>query len=131
MSDDLHPLADDPLALEAFEKIRRVGADRADGQTITCDGRKYHMTAHTVSTIRTVHVVLETLDGKAAGHKRAMAIVEVSENGYAGGPGGLDLVLPALCEGIRVHGRPHVTHDYRVLPWLPVPTAFQTIGHDK
>ena len=131
MTVEPHPLARNPLAFLALEKIRRVGVARADGQIITQEGIEHGMTVHTISTIKTVHVVLEALSGAAAGHQRAMAIVEVHENGYAGGPGGLDLVLRALYEGIRVHGHPQITHDYRVLPLLPVPSAFQATGHDS
>ena len=120
-----HPLAHEPLVFLAFEKIRRVGVDRADGQIITHEGIEYRMIAHSISTIETHHVVLELLQGNAAGHKRAMAFVKVREHGYAPGPGGLDLVLPALYSGIRVHEHPDLLHDYFVLPWLSVPPTFQ------
>lgn len=125
-----HPLAHEPLAFLALEKIRRVGVDRADGQIITHEGIAHNMIAHSISTIETFHVVLEPLQGKAAGHKRALAIVKVREHGYAAGPGGLDLVLPALHSGIRVHGHPDLNHDYFVLPWLAVPPAFQAIEQE-
>lgn len=126
-----HPLAHEPLAFLAFEKIRRVGVDSADGQIITHEGIEYGLTVHTISTITTVHVVLEALNGPATGHQRAIGIVSVQENGYTCGPGGLDLVFRALYEGIRVHGHPHITHDYRVLPFLPVPPAFQATKDDS
>lgn len=126
-----HPLANDPLAFLVFEKFRRVGADRADDQIITHQGIEHRMIAQTIGTIKTVHVVLQTLHGPDAGHQRAMAIVAVHENGYASGPDGLGLVLPALHAGIHVQGAPSSTADYRVLPWLPVPPAFQTTGHDR
>lgn len=125
-----HPLAHEPLAFLAFEKIRRVGVDRADGQIITHEGIEHSMIAHSISTIETHHVVLEPLQGYAAGHKRAMAFVKVREHGYAPGPGGLDLVLPALHSGIRVHGHPDLLHDYFVLPWLSVPPSFQAVEQE-
>lgn len=131
MTIEPHPLARDPLAFLTLEKIRRIGPDRADGKTITHQGIEHVMIVHTVGTIKTFHVVLEALSGATAGHKRAIAIVEIHENGYADGPGGLDLVLPALFDGIRVHGHPHITHDYRVLPCLPVPSAFQVTDYGR
>ena len=130
MKDENHPLADDPLALLAFEKIRRVGVDKADGQTLMHDGTEYFITSHTVSRIHALHIVLEVKTGNAVGHKRAMAIVEVSENGYAPEVNGLGLILPALVEGVRVPGHPHTNLEYRVLPWVSVPLAFQGDGDD-
>ena len=126
-----HPLANDPLAFLTLEKIRRVGADRADGQTITHEGTEYGVTAHTISTITTVHVVLERLNGPGAGHQRAIAIVEVRDNGYPGGPGGLDYVLPALLNGVQVPDHPVKQWSYCVLPWVPVPAALATTDDDS
>ena len=131
MTTESHPLASDPLAFLAFEKFRRVGVDRADGQTVTHLGIEHGMTVHTIGTIKTVHIVLDALKGPSVGHQRALAIVEIREHGYAGGPGGLDLMLPALCSGISVHGHLHLNHDYRVLPCLPIPAAFQSRAHDR
>lgn len=125
-----HPLACDPLAFLAFEKFRRVGAAIADGKTITHDGNQHRLTVHTICTVKTVHVVIEPVAGLETGQKRAMAIISIEENGYASGPGGLDLVLPALYEGTHVHGSPSSACDYRVLTHLPVPPAFQDDGHD-
>lgn len=121
-----HPLANDPLAFLTLEKIRRVGADRADGQTITHEGTEYGVTAHTISTITTVHVVLERLNGPGAGHQRAIAIVEVRDSGYQGGPGGLDYVLQGLVNGVHVPGHPVAQWCYHVLPWVTVPPAIAT-----
>lgn len=131
MKDENHPLADEPLTLLALEKVRRNGVDRADGQTITHDGTEYFMTSHTVCTIEAVHIVLEAKKGKAVGHKRAMAMVKITENGYAPDLNGLSLILPALYEGVRVPSHPHINLEYRVLPCLPVPLAFQGDGNDN
>lgn len=125
-----HPLANEPLVCLAFEKIRRVGVDCADGQIITHAGIEHRMIAHSIGRIETCHVVLERLQGNGAGHKQAMAIVTISENGYAPGPNGLSLILPALYEGVRVPGHPHMNLEYRVLPCLPVPPAFQGEAND-
>jgi hypothetical protein len=126
-----HPLAHEPLAFLAFEKIRRVGVDHADGQIITHDGTEYRITSHTVGAIKAMHIVLQVTKGKAAGHKSAMAIVEIKENGYAPEFNGLSVMLPALVEGVRVPGHPHTDYEYRVLPHLPVPLAFQGDGNDN
>lgn len=125
MTGDAHPLANDAVTLLAFEKCRRIGVERADGQTITHDGIEYRIISHTIGTIKAMHIVLEVTKGKAVGHRRAMAMVEIRENGYAHGPNGLSLILPALYEGVRVPGHPHMNLEYRVLPCLPVPLAFQ------
>lgn len=130
MKDENHPLADDPLALMAFEKVRSNGVDRADGQTLTHDGTDYLMISHSVSRLHAMHIVLEAKTGNAVGHKRAMAIVEVSENGYAPEFNGLSMILPALVEGVRVPGHPHTNLEYRMLPWVSVPLAFQGDGDD-
>ena len=123
-----HPLAHEPLAFQAFEKIRRVGVDHADGQVITHDGTEYRITSHTVAAIKAVHIVLEVTEGNVVGHKRAMAMVEIDESGYAPEFNGLSVILPALVEGVRVPGHPHTNLEYRVLPWVSVPLAFQGDG---
>jgi hypothetical protein len=70
-----------------------------------------------------VHVVLKKLSGPAEGHQRAMAVVDVQNNGYRGGPDGVALLLPALLQGLRVDGYPS-TRSYYVLPHLEVPRIF-------
>lgn len=119
-----HPLADDPLALAVFEKIRRIGANRADGQTIPHGGHHYKLTSHTISVFSTVHVVLEKLDGLGKGYQRAMAIVEATDNGYRGCFDGASLLIPALCRGVHIPDRTKQTRFYRVLPMLDVPALF-------
>lgn len=126
-----HPQAHDPLAFLALEKIRRVGAERADGQTITHECVEYGLTVHTVSTITTQFATLETLTGDAMGHQRCIVIVEVRDSGYPGGPGGLDCVLPELANGVFVPGHPVKQWTYRVLPWVPVPAALATTSDDS
>lgn len=131
MTANPHPLADDPLAFEAFEKIRRVGVDRADGQTFTQNGSEYGITAHRISTISTVHVILETLQGKGAGHQRAMVIVTIGSNGYRGGPDGQDFVLRAMRDGVKVDDRHgHNLRSHHVLPWVAVPAIFIADGDE-
>lgn len=131
MKDENHPLADDPLALLAFEKIRRNGVDRADGQTITHDGVIYRIISHTVGTIKAQHICLQAENGNAIGHKRSMVMVEITENGYAPEFNGLSPILPALVQGVRVPGHPGSNLEYRVLPWVSVPLAFQGDGDDN
>lgn len=131
MTDEAHPLERYPLPFLAFEKVRRVGVARANGNTVTHEGIAHRMTVQTTSTIKTVHIVLEAIDGPIAGHQRAMAIIETRQHGYRGEPAGLDLVLPALHNGIRVYGHPLFYLDYRVLPCLPVPRVFLPTGHDR
>lgn len=131
MNTQPHPLASDPLAHMAFEKIRRVGATCADGQIIQYESVEHGLTVHRISTIETIHVVIKTLNGRAGDFQRAMAIIKVEDKGYVGGPGGLDLVLPALHLGVRVPGHLADGWEYSVLPWLPVPQLFCATDHDR
>lgn len=118
----LHP---DSLEHAVFEKVRRCGADRADGQTIWHGGKRYDLTAHTISTIKTVHVVMESVmeDAPERGHQRAMAMVIVNNNGYHGGPTGCAYVLEALINGVRLPDRTNPCLSTFVLPVLEVPRA--------
>lgn len=121
-----HPLDRDSLEFAIFEKVRRTGADRADGKTVWHNGKEYGLTVNTISTFKTVHVVIEHLDeGGIQGHQRAMAIVDVVNNGYLGGPNGSSLLLTALIDGVRVAAHPGLTRSYHVLPILEVPPIFQ------
>lgn len=119
----LHP---DSLEFAVFEKVRRTGVEGTDGQTLSHGGRRYELTAHTISTIKTVHVLMECSDADApeVGHQRAMAIVAVCNNGYRGGPNGLAPTLTALVDGARIEGMPSLTHSYFVLPHVDVPPCF-------
>ena len=131
MSTAPHPLAHDPLALLVLEKVRRVGSDRADGQTIRYEGRDYGLTVNKIGVINTVHFVIEALDGPTLGHQRSMVILEILDDGYRGGPGGLDFVLPAMLNGVQVPGHPLKSLSYRVLPCVPVPAVFSATDHDS
>ena len=124
-----------PNSLEhaVFDQIRRVVADRANGETIQHDGRTYALTANTTCTIKSVHVVAEVVGGDRPhthGYQRAMAIVSVCNNGYRAGPTGGAHVLEALVNGARVSGRPCSTNSYFVLPHLEVPPAFAVPSPD-
>lgn len=118
-----HPLAAHPLEYAAFEKIRRNGIQRAGGKTIWHGGQEWLITVNVISTLTTSHVVLKRLDKSAVSHQQAMAILDITNNGYQGGPDGLSLLLPALQSGIQVAGHP-LTRSYRVLPCLEVPGIF-------
>lgn len=116
-----HILSNDPLAHAVFEKLRRNGHAHTDGQTIRIDGREYGITAHDVCTLQLVHVIIEHLDGPTMGNERAMAVLEVSNNGYHTMDGTAHL-MPALLNGlvIKDQARP-AQHSYHVLPWVEVP----------
>lgn len=124
--DALHP---DSLEHAVFEKVRRCGPDRANGQTIWQNGKAYDLTVNTISTVKTVHVVMRQVNDEipTAGVQRAMAIVAVHNNGYVGGPNGLTYTLTALVDGVRcaVRGRPSLTDSFFVLPFLDVPPCFE------
>ena len=110
-----HPLDRDSLQFAIFEKVRRCGADGANGQNIIHNGIEYGLTVNTISTFKTVHVVTEALNGgPLQGHQRAMAVLDVVNNGYHGGPNGSALLLTALLDGIRVSGHPGLTRSWRL-----------------
>ncbi len=125
-----HVLCSDPLLHVVFEKIRRCGPDRADGQTIRVEGVEHGVTAHSVCTLRLVHVVTEQLEGLALGYQRAMVVLEVNKNGYPGMDGAAHL-MPALLNGLLIvdpiqPGR----HQWHVLPVVDVPQIFAS-GDDE
>ena len=125
-----HILSNDPLAHAVFEKLRRNGHARTDGQTIRVEGREYGITAHAVCTLQLVHVVVEDLDDPSLGNQRAMAFLEVNQNGYHGMDGAAHL-MPALIDGLVIKdpSRP-AQHSWRVLPWVEVPFVF-AFGNDE
>jgi len=108
-----------------FEKVRRCGAGRAHGQRITHGGGQYDLTVNTLSIIETVHVVAERVPDESMpnGHQRAMAVVNVYDNGYRGGIEGSQYVFQALLKGVRVPTGNSLHHRF-VLPALDVPTIF-------
>ena len=106
-----------------FEKLRRCGASRADGQRIEHDGREYDLTVNTISRIETVHVVAQDVTLPETGIQRAMAVVSVYNNGYRGGHTGCAYVLEALIRGLRVPDFIR-TRSHFVLPVLEVPGIF-------
>lgn len=120
-----HVLCSDPLAHVVFDKLRRCGPDRTDGQTIRVDGNEYGISAHTVCTLRLVHVVTECLGDPGTGHQRAMAVLEIEQNGYQGMAGAVHL-MPALVDGLVIFDPlcPD-RHSWRVLPWVEVPHCFK------
>lgn len=124
MMSDEHVLCSDPLAHVVFDKLRRCGPDRTDGQTIRVDGNEYGLEAHTVCTLRLVHVVTERLDDPGMGHQRAMVVLEVNKNGYPGLDGAAHL-MPALIDGIVIEDpRRPAHHSWRVLSCVEVPRCF-------
>lgn len=119
-----HILCGDPLAHAVFDKLRRLGHSDADGQTIRVEGREYGITAHAVCTLKLVHVVMENTDGPAVGHQKAMVVLEIHKNGYAGIDGAAHL-MPALIDGLVI-GDPHrpAQHSWRVLLRVELPPCF-------
>lgn len=119
-----HILCSDPLAHAVFEKLRRNGHDRTDGQTIRIEGTEHGITAHAVCTLQLVHVVMERLDGPGAGYQRAMVALEIQKNGYHGMDGAAHL-MPALMDGLVITdpARP-AHHSWRVLPIVELPRCF-------
>nr|WP_319563351.1 hypothetical protein [uncultured Rhodoferax sp.] len=119
-----HVLCDDLLAHAVFQKLRTIGHASTDGQTIRVEGREYGITAHAVCTLQLVHVVVENIDGPTLGNQRAMAFLEVNQNGYHGMPATTHL-MPALMDGLVIKDpiRP-AQHSWRVLPCVEVPPAF-------
>lgn len=117
-------LAADSLQFAVFEKIRRVGADHANGQTIRYNGKEYGLTVNLICKIETIHVVIEHLDEAMQGHQQAMAVVDIYNHGYHG-LDGASLLLPALLSGVEICEGPQAhIHSYRVLPHLEVPYVF-------
>lgn len=121
----------DSLQFAAFEKIRRVGADRADGGTFFHQGIEYGLTVDMPSRLELVHVVIQRIGGPAPGHQQAMAVLCLCRQDCHDVKG-LNLVMAALADGVVVKDalRPEVL-SWRVLPVLPVPSCYATPPDDK
>jgi hypothetical protein len=106
-----------------FNKLRSVGQARTDGQTIRVEGEEHDITAHSVCTLKLVHVV--TKQKEEPHHVRAMVLLEIKNHGYRD-MGGSAHLLEALIGGLVVSdpSRPDF-HSWRILPNVQVPYQFK------
>ena len=118
-------LPPDSLEKALFVHMRRMGADRLGMSPLEHDGEPWEVIANTVGTIRAIHVTAES--AKHEGRFRSMVVVEVNNNGYRGGPDGLDSVLQALVSGVRLDGTKGqpLTTSFHVLPMVETPCIFR------
>lgn len=119
------PLLDpESLQFAVFEKIRRIGADHADGAMLTHNGAKYAVTVDAPCKLELIHVVIELKSGPAAGTRQAMAVL-CMRNQDRHDVNGLGLLVNALASGVTITDatRPQYL-SWRVLPLLPVPDCY-------
>lgn len=110
-----------PVQGAAFDQLRRVGADRADGAVIDVDGTKYRMLVDRPATLDAHHITLQCLD--APRHKVSMvALLWARRVPYGTGVDGTGLMMRAWSEGLAVD--PPASpwfQTWRVLPVVAEP----------
>lgn len=115
----------DSLEFAAFEKLRRIGARRADGATFFHDGIEYGLIIDTPCQLELTHIVIARLPSPMGpGHMQAMASL-CWTNQDSHNVKGLGLMMQALATGVVVKDatRPEKL-SWRVLPMLPVPGCY-------
>lgn len=116
----------DSLQFQAFEKIRRIGPDAADGATVFHNGVEYGITSDKACTLELTQLTLERLDGAAGGTQSSMAVLRWDRRDTSD-VNGLGLLMNALAVGVAMPGQRGLDPAYRVLPVLPVPACYRRV----
>ena len=110
-----------PVQAAALNRLRRAGADHADGAVIEVGGKRYRMLVDRPAAIEAHHITLQCQE--APKHQVAMVALRwTRREPYGAGVDGTGLLMRAWTEGLVVDpaGAPS-PHTWRVLPFVATP----------